>query len=47
MPGFAGMTNVSASFRRHSGESRNPEQRSKTNYLILNEYSFYIGWAKG
>ena len=45
MPAFAGMTNMSASFRRHSGESRNPEHHSKTKHLILNEYNFlFVLW---
>jgi len=38
MPAFAGMTNMSASFCRHSGESRNREHHSKMKHLILNEY---------
>ena len=38
MPAFSGMTNMSASFRRHSGESRNPEHHNKTKHLVCNKY---------
>jgi hypothetical protein len=38
MPAFAGMTNMSAGFFRHSGKRRNPEDHRKTQDLILNGY---------